>query len=152
MSRSRCQSCCLFLEGPGLQIRWSSRRRTRGSRGGRSLVILNQRSRSHSITPLTLGHEMKVWLSVSRHPQASHPPSSLGCFRCRWAMKALQGKAIVEQGRAAFREDPFGLCNPTLPEHRYYLIFSTTHTQKNNQNKKLSRTPYSVVSVRTLCG
>ena len=68
-------------------------------------MILNQRSRSHSITPLTLGHEMKVWLSVSRHPQASHPPSSLGCFRCRWAMKALQGKTPCRSCQARPRWD-----------------------------------------------
>ena len=44
-------------------------------------------------------------------------------------------RAIVEQGRAASREDPFGLCNPTLPEHRYYIIFSTTTIKKQPQKK-----------------
>ena len=50
-------------------------------------------------------------------------------------------RAIVEQGRAASREDPFGLCNPTLPEHRYYIIFSTTTIKKQPQKKTL---PYPV--------
>ena len=72
-----------------------------------------------------------------------------------WQLEGLSDptfSSYCRAGKVPSLEASFGLCNPTLPEHRYYIIFSTTTTNNSKKKKKISRTLYSVVSVRTLCG
>ena len=61
-----------------------------------------------------------------------------------WQLDGLSDptfSSYCRAGKVPSLEASFGLCNPTLPEHRYYIIFSTTTTNNSQKKKNL---PYPV--------